>query len=342
MMAARDLQFDRDRLRQLNGGHVGVYDVACPLCGPDCRTPSNRTRKVLRIWDDGDFITYKCARCDVSGWAKDAQVEHLPRREPKAEATAPDRSELARWLWSKSQPLAGSFAAAYLRSRFCFIDSPNIRCLPAHDKHPPAMIARFGEGAVTSVHLTKLKADGSGKAGTDNDKIVIGPSIGQPIIMRNNLERGELIIAEGIEDAASLVLCVDWNAWAAGTAGRIAAVVAMANDFDRVFVAIDLDKWKRTERGAWIPPAAEVAFAKARAVRSDIIPVRIAKALGRRDSVDANKALIQFGREIVAAVIEWSFIQDAYARGHISFGAMERESAAAQGVFNRIAGDRIS
>jgi hypothetical protein len=44
------------------------------------------------------------------------------------------------------------------------------------------MIARFDFGDVTGIHLTKLKPDGSGKPGAEKDKLMIGPSRGQPVI----------------------------------------------------------------------------------------------------------------------------------------------------------------
>jgi hypothetical protein len=53
-----------DRLASLSGGKR-VTDAACPLCGPECRSPTNRVRKVLRIWNEGNFITFNCERCDA-------------------------------------------------------------------------------------------------------------------------------------------------------------------------------------------------------------------------------------------------------------------------------------
>lgn len=120
--------------------------------------------------------------------------------------------------------------------RPCLIDAAALRFMPARGDHPPAMISRFGDAArPTGVHLTKIKPDGSGKAGTDKDKIMIGASQGQPIIVADNPDREELIIAEGIEDAASLALVTGWSAWAAGSAGRIAHVVAAGCGFGLLF-----------------------------------------------------------------------------------------------------------
>ena len=51
-----------DRLIQATKGRLGIHDIACPLCGPDRRSPANRVRKVLRVWYvSPDFISYACA-----------------------------------------------------------------------------------------------------------------------------------------------------------------------------------------------------------------------------------------------------------------------------------------
>lgn len=296
-------------LRILTAGKIGTIDAACPECGPKCKTATNRTRKVLRIWDDGAFVTFKCSRCEISGWARDDAQQFAPSRESKPAEPVQDKAELARYLWSRASP--GGLHEIYLRSRECFIASPNLRTLPARGEHPPAMIARFGEGAITGVHLTKLRLDGGGKAGTDRDKIMIGPSMGQPIIVNNNQDRGELLVAEGIEDSASLALVTGWSAWAAGSAGRIAACLTGAAHFNKVFIAVDYDE------------AGNSALARAQAVRADIIPLRIARLLGPRDALDANKALIRHGKEILLGAIEWAEAQNEFAQGRISFHAMQ-------------------
>lgn len=299
-----------DTLRTLTAGKIGTVDVACPECGPKCKTAANRTRKVLRVWDDGAFVTFKCARCEIHGWAKDERGE-VSQAAPRETAPERDRAELAAYLWGQSRPLAGSLAEVYMRSRQCFIASSALRFLPARNEHPPAMIARFGSGPVTGVHLTKLRRDGAGKAGTDKDKIMIGPSMGQPIILADNQDRAELLGAEGIEDAASLALVTGWSAWAAGSAGRIAAMLASAGRFGKIFVAVDYDA------------AGDAALARAQAVREDVIPLRLARILGTRDALDANKALIRHGKDVLLGAIEWAEAQNEFARGRISFHAMQ-------------------
>jgi hypothetical protein len=55
---------------------------------------------------------------------------------------------------------------------------------------PAIMITRFGGvGPVTGIHLTRLRADGTGKADVEKPKIMLGPSQGEPIIVHDNPER---------------------------------------------------------------------------------------------------------------------------------------------------------
>lgn len=322
--------FDWAELCDLTRGTIGIIDVACPLCGPECRAAANRKRAVLRIWNEGDWATYKCARCEAAGWAKNgrAAAGGRPRVTATPVSNETDRAQLARRLWARSVPALGSPVESYLRGRLCWIVSDNLRFLPPRQNYPAAMIARFGVGPITGVHLTRLAADGRGKAGTDKDKIMIGPSMGQPIVVSDNPERGELIVAEGIEDAATLALVTGWTAWAAGSAGRIAAVIAGARHFDRVFLAVDDDM------------AGDGALKKAMSVRGDICPLRVAKVLSRQ--CDANKTMQRFGGEALLAAIEWSEAQSRFRRGEIGFHAMQDAMARADGVFRTLLGDDVA
>lgn len=317
-------------LRTLTGGYAGTRDAPCPLCGPQCKTASNRNRKVLRIWDDGGFVTYKCARCEASGWARDGAAERS--RDPRPPITRDndlarqDRRDLARFLWEKSLPADGTLVETYLRSRACWLPSENIRFLPGRGEHPPAMIARFDEPAgLTGVHLTKLKPDGSGKAETDRDKIMIGPSAGQPIIVHDNPDHGEMILAEGIEDAASLALVTGWSAWAAGSAGRLAATLARAAGFERVFVPMDRDR------------AGRAAIARCLLVRPDLVALKTWRMLASADAADPNKVLMRFGPDALRAVVEWAASMADHARGASSYSAAMNAAAAAAAVFSALA-----
>lgn len=317
--------FSFDTLDSLSRNNA-VSDAACPACGPSCKAPVNQRRKVLRIWHEGDFITYTCARCGASGYAKrEGATVNRSRPAPAPEPIAqPDKTDLAAFLWRQSVPMAGTIAETYLAGRGCLVQSDALRFLPERGEHPAAMIARFGTGPVTGVHLTKLKPDGSGKAGTEKDKIMIGPSKGQPIIIADNFDREELIIAEGIEDAASLVSVMGWSAWAAGSAGRIAPLVAAAPTGYRIYLAVDDDK------------AGRAALEASRKVRPDLVPVNLTRILSYSVKTDANAAKRQFGADAIIAAVEWSDAQARFAQGEICFEQMQRASSYAQEVFRKL------
>src|SRR6266508_2010124 len=178
--------FDLEVIDRLTAGRLGVFDIACPACGPDRRSAVNRRRKVLRIWrDDPGFASYHCARCGLSGFARDgdAQTGIDPQRIAKLRAEAKARDEhharrqhqKALALWRMSLPARGTIVEEYLRSRGITVEPPTtIRyLLPLKKRWHPAMIAAFGmpteaergaleiaDSAARGVHLTLLKPDG--------------------------------------------------------------------------------------------------------------------------------------------------------------------------------------
>ena len=234
--------------------HGAVTDAPCPLCAPAARSPSNKTRKVLRIWQhDEHFLTYKCARCEASGWARDGRsgpgpsidwrnIEFyrpavVPREDTKPAAPETDKTATARWLWRHSLPACGTLVQRYLEARGCWVDSNTLRFLPARNGHPPAMIAPFGLpeepapgeleialDAIRGVHITRLAADCAGKAGTDKDKLMLGPSSGWPIVLMPANDLLGICIGEGIEKTAAYHLATGLGAWVAGSAGRMPAL----------------------------------------------------------------------------------------------------------------------
>lgn len=254
-------------LVRLTGERLGRHDVACPLCGPSRKATVNQRRKVLRIWiKEPGFGSFICSRCGASGWAKDGDARQidaarLDTLEREAEAhEAAERSKrrnLALYLWKRARPIAGTIAETYLRGRGISCELPaTLRFLPSGrpDRHP-AMIAAFGladepapgrlairDDAVTGVHLTLLRPDGSGKADVDPNKLMIGRSVGSPIVLAPPNDLLALALLEGIEDALSLHQGTGLGAWAAGAAGRFPALAgAVPNALDLVHVGADPD-----------------------------------------------------------------------------------------------------
>ena len=242
---------DLDIIAQIAHGRFGTFDAACPQCGPERRRPVNQRKLVLRIWRiDPHFASYHCARCGLKGHARDGSTARLdPAAIERARSEAIERDRIsnaerlstAQWLWSQSRPLIGTIAERYLRSARGY-DGPlpaTLRFLPARGAHGPAMLAAFGfatepepgrvaieRDAVRAVHITRLAPDGSGKAGTDADKIMVGLSAGSPIVLAPPNDLLGLAITEGIEDALSAHIATGLGAWAAGAASFLPALAA--------------------------------------------------------------------------------------------------------------------
>ncbi len=257
---------DLATIDRLTNGRLGTHDIPCPLCGP-FKSPGGQRRDVLRIWRvEPGFAGYHCARCGEHGYVRD---RYAPEPDPvslaKARAEAAERDRVhkadrlakARWLWSKRRPIAGTIAERYLR------EARGIHCplpatldfLPAHGEHPPAMVAAFGlahetdpgviaiaDDAVRGIHLTRLLPDGSDRERGDKAKIMIGNSVGWPLVLAPPGDMAGLAITEGIEDALAMYAATGLGAWAAGSASRLPALADAVPDFiECVTVVVDDD-----------------------------------------------------------------------------------------------------
>jgi hypothetical protein len=237
---------DFETIEALTGSKLGRHDVACPICGPARHSPLNQRRPVLRVWrPEPGFASFYCARCDEQGYVHDSSTARpRPNRRvieqikietaDRERITAEERLAKARWLWAKGRPIAGTVAETYLRTARAY-GGPlpaTVGYLPPRGVHGPAMIAAFGfpaepepgelylDGtAVRGVHITRLAPDGSGKAGTTADKIMMGIVRGSPIVLAPANDLGGLAITEGIEDGLSVFEATGLGVWVAGSAG---------------------------------------------------------------------------------------------------------------------------
>jgi Toprim domain len=239
-----------DQLARLAEYRIGRRDIPCPFCSP-YRKPENRRKKVARVWYDGDFASLFCVHCEAKVWgrADNGRViasERMARAKAEAAKFECDHAAAqlrkARYFWSHSTPIQGTIAERYLRSaRGIKASLPaTLRFLaPKKPEHHPAMIAPFGLAielepealsidttAIRGIHLTLLKPDGSGKAKLEdgNSKIMIGRSLGSPIVVAPNNNALGLLIAEGIETGLSGYQESGLGTWAAGSAGRMPAL----------------------------------------------------------------------------------------------------------------------
>jgi Toprim domain len=266
-------------IENLAFGRFGTFDVACPLCGPERRKPLNRRRKVLRVWRlERGFATYHCARCGEGGYVRDDYAKpQIARAEferrlaaARAEAAKRERNSAAErlakalWLWKGRTPITDSIAEKYLREARGYRGalSATLGYLAPRGEHGPALIAAFGmayepepglleiaDAQARGVHITRLAADGSGKAGTERDKIMLGSSMGYPIVLAPPNDLLGLAIAEGIEDALSVHQSTGLGAWAAGSASRLPALADTVPSYiEAVTIAADPDN--AGQRGA--------------------------------------------------------------------------------------------
>lgn len=229
---------------------VGSYvDLSCPTCGPEAERQVNRVRKVLRVWRvSSSRLSYNCVRCGAKGVSsiaspntvrtthKDTAIAGPAATLPPAQTMPPrnvhEREEKAKWLWRKSQPIAGTPAERYLREARAYGGPlpPTLRYLPASGAYSCAMIAYCGVCPETepgvlevgqdpaAVHLTLLAPDGSKRL----EKRMIGPVSGRPIVLSAPNDGLGLAVTEGIEDGLSIYEASGLGVWAAGSAAHMA------------------------------------------------------------------------------------------------------------------------
>jgi hypothetical protein len=178
-------------------------------------------------------------------WRSGASARPRPMPRPVGNPAALDNRQRQRdkacWLWSQARPPIGTVVERYLREArgIDLLAMPDaIRHLPARPPtHPhPAMLAAFATDpaahiSVAGVHITRLRADGGGKAGTDKDKLMLGPSSGVPIVLAPPRDDAPLAITEGIEDALHVLSATSFGVWVAGSAGRMPALACRVPAF---------------------------------------------------------------------------------------------------------------
>jgi hypothetical protein len=193
----------------------------------------------------------------------------------KAVTQPPDNARKAAWLWGAREPVTeGCPAWLYLRGgRGYYGDIPaTLGYLPPNGKHPPAMIAAFGfcdepepgvinpPANVAGVHITRLTPDG-GKATIDPVKIMLGPSMGLPIVLAPVNDGLGLAITEGIEDGLSVFEETGLGVWAAGSAGnmpKIAVALPPYVECVRIFAHRDETGLRFAKEAARLIAAMEV------------------------------------------------------------------------------------
>jgi Toprim domain len=222
----------------------GNFLVPCPA--HDDASPSLSLRD-----GDGGLLVHCFAGC--SSGDVYASIRRRDRRllEPGNTAREPVKGssdyerrqhDKASFLWSRRRRITGTVAEHYLRKArgiTCPLPPTLAFLPPLKPEQHPAMIAAFvlvGEPEpgllgtprdVTSVHLTLLKPDGSGKIERTHkqpNKLIIGRPLARPIVLASPNDLLGLAICEGIEDALTAHAATGLGAWAAGSASFLSSL----------------------------------------------------------------------------------------------------------------------
>ena len=198
------------------------------------------------------------------------------RREYCSQEEAKRRSELIKKVYSESQPIAGTLAETYLRSRgiksftpsdyLCCVGN-NLRFHPSlpyreDDNSPwqrfPALLAvvRDKNGKPLTLHRTFLKPDGTGKAPVSRPKMVLAP----PRDMRGGFimldkpthmpDGGHFVaLTEGIENGLAVREGTGAPVWV-GISDRLMAMVNLPSTVRACAVFSDIDTSGAGQRAA--------------------------------------------------------------------------------------------
>jgi Zn ribbon nucleic-acid-binding protein len=223
------------------GRHVA--DAICPVCSHQ-RQRRNQHKRVMRLWAEPDFITFHCAHCGASGYARSSstvnagEVERWRRHAQKRQRDDQQyRLVLARATWDRGTDPRGTVAENYLRSRCLTIPDDiagsQLRYLAdcpwrRDDDHPdypagpkPTLLAAFRSiptDELAAVHRIRLDVP---QRWPKTLRKMLGPVAGAAVKLL--AEVGDtLAIAEGVETAMAANAMGYGPAWALGSALAVA------------------------------------------------------------------------------------------------------------------------
>lgn len=224
---------DAFTLTQLLGGkwYRRYGSAPCPICQPH----RDKGQNALTLADgrNGRLLLHckksSCAFLDILAAAGVRSGDYVPpdalkltKLEAEQQAEAAKRAAQAKQVWEHAQPIGGTIAETYLRGRGITCDlGETLRFHPEcwHGptaKRYPALISVVQGAGLSAVHRTYLRADGSGKADIDPQKMMLGATAGGAVRLAEG--PGALVITEGIETGLSLasgLFCEPVSVWAA-------------------------------------------------------------------------------------------------------------------------------
>lgn len=211
----------------------------CPVCGRGARD------KTLKVTTDELGTVAYCYRCLYTT----CQNQGQPRLEPvRTTSDKPlDWSEKAESIWRRALPLRGTIGQTYLEHRRCVLPpaDSHLRFLAGGGKYPPSLCAAVTDarsGKPISLHFTRLAADGKGKAGSEQDKLLLAGHRKKGGVIRlwpDEAITYGLAIAEGIESALAAAHLFT-PVWAAIDASNLAAFPVL-NGIEALVIFADHD-----------------------------------------------------------------------------------------------------
>ena len=237
------------------------YRGRCPSCGyQGFSVRQGKGGKTLwNCWgcSDREAVTAALRRVFGGSWEPPT-----PRSQESEDRQARDRIKRAAGVWERAGRPVGSPVATYLTGRGLpdLAASEVLRFAPS-TSHPqggpglPAMVARVQNagGETIGCHRTYLRPDGNGKADVEPAKASLGAIWGGAIRLQPHQPGMALIVAEGIESAASAGILAGLPAWAAISAGNLGAGLVLPPEVRDVIVAADPDEVgeQRAIEAAW-------------------------------------------------------------------------------------------
>ncbi len=172
------------------------------------------------------------------------RIKITPRDQPEDNS---ERIRQAQTIWTASEPITGTIAEAYLRSRGITMPLPDTLRFHPYLQHStglrtPAMVAAIAVApsrVIAAVHQTFIKPDGSDKIPLSTPRLTLGPAKGGAIRL-SPWTHGPLVIAEGIETTLSAMQLFGLPGWSARSDGGIRSLV-LPDEVRDVVICADND-----------------------------------------------------------------------------------------------------
>ena len=189
-------------------------------------------------------LTFPEAIRRLAGDDELGRIKITPRDQPEDNS---ERIRQAQTIWTASQPIGGTIAETYLRSRGITIPLPDTLRFHPSLQHStglrlPAIVAGMAVAPsriIAAIHQTFIKIDGSGKIPLSTPRLTLGPAKGGAIRL-SPWRDGSLVIAEGIETTLSAMQLFGLPGWSARSDGGIRSLV-LPDEVRDVMICADND-----------------------------------------------------------------------------------------------------